>query len=133
MNDAIDTPKAGWRMKVAIFALAVSIFTVLWFAIAALGTKFGLWPWQVGLGQMTIGIGPGIAMVALGLAIVSQIIALIKAPRKQAFILALAATLIGAFCMFRLAGLGAIPAGSEADAVLERTPVVARSAAYSGS
>ncbi|NQY39387.1 MAG: DUF1499 domain-containing protein [Henriciella sp.] len=107
MNDAIDTPKAGWRMKVAIFALAVSIFTVLWFAIAALGTKFGLWPWQVGLGQMTIGIGPGIAMVALGLAIVSQIIALIKAPRKQAFILALAATLIGAFCMFRLAGLGA--------------------------
>ena len=61
MNAAVDTPKAGWRMKVAIFALAVSIFTVLWFAIAALGTKFGLWPWQVGLGQMTIGIGPGIA------------------------------------------------------------------------
>lgn len=107
MNDAVDTPKAGWRMKVAIFALAASIFTVLWFAIAALGTKFGLWPWQVGLGQMTIGIGPGIAMFALGLAIVSQVIALIKAPRKQAFILALAATLIAAFCMFRLAGLGA--------------------------
>ncbi|MEL6416454.1 MAG: hypothetical protein AAFQ15_16100, partial [Pseudomonadota bacterium] len=107
MNNAVDTPKAGWRMKVAIFALAVSIFTVLWFAIAALGTKFGLWPWQVGLGQMTIGIGPGIAMVALGLAIVSQIISLIKAPRKQAFILSLAATLIAAFCMFRLAGLGA--------------------------
>ena len=107
MNDAVDTPKAGWRMKVAIFALAVSIFTVLWFAVAALGTKFGLWPWQVGLGQMTIGIGPGIAMVALGLAIVSQIIALIKAPRKQSCILSLAATLIAAFCMFRLAGLGA--------------------------
>ena len=60
MNYAIDTPKAGWRMKVAIFALAVSIFTVRWFAIAALGTKFGLWPWQVGLGQMTLGIGRGI-------------------------------------------------------------------------
>ncbi|MFN3214228.1 MAG: DUF1499 domain-containing protein [Henriciella sp.] len=107
MSDAVDTPKAGWRMKVAIFALAVSIFTVLWFAIAALGTKFGLWPWQVGLGQMTIGIGPGIAMLALGLSIIAQVIALIKAPRKQAFILALAATLIAAFCMFRLAGLGA--------------------------
>ena len=107
MSDAVDTPKAGWRMKVAIFALAVSIFAVLWFAIAALGTKFGLWPWQVGLGQMTIGIGPGIAMLALGLSIIAQVIALIKAPRKQAFILALAATLIAAFCMFRLAGLGA--------------------------
>lgn len=107
MSDMVETPKAGWRMKVAIFALAVSIFAVLWFAIAALGTKFGLWPWQVGLGQMTIGIGPGIAMLALGLSIVAQVIALIKAPRKQAFILALGATLIAAFCMFRLAGLGA--------------------------
>lgn len=107
MSDMVETPKAGWRMKVAILALAVSIFAVLWFAIAALGTKFGLWPWQVGLGQMTIGIGPGIAMLALGLSIVAQVIALIKAPRKQAFILALGATLIAAFCMFRLAGLGA--------------------------
>ncbi|MEM9571530.1 MAG: DUF1499 domain-containing protein [Pseudomonadota bacterium] len=107
MSEAIDTPKAGWRMKVAVFSLAVSIFAVLWFAVAALGTKFGLWPWQVGLGQMTIGIGPGIAMLALGLSLVAQVIALIKAPRKQAFILALGATLIAAFCMFRLAGLGA--------------------------
>lgn len=107
MSDAVDTPKAGWRMKVAVFSLAVSIFAVLWFAVAALGTKFGLWPWQVGLGQMTIGIGPGIAMLALGLSLVAQVIALIKAPRKQAFILALGATLIAAFCMFRLAGLGA--------------------------
>ncbi|MEM7459210.1 MAG: DUF1499 domain-containing protein [Pseudomonadota bacterium] len=107
MSEAIDTPKAGWRMKVAIFALCVSIFAVLWFAVAALGTKFGLWPWQVGLGQMTIGIGPGIALFALGLSIVAQVIALIKAPRKQAFILALGATLIAAFCMFRLAGMGA--------------------------
>ncbi|MEM1147298.1 MAG: DUF1499 domain-containing protein [Pseudomonadota bacterium] len=107
MNEAVDAPKAGWRMKVAIFALAVSIFTVLWFAVAALGTKFGFWPWQVGLGQMTIGVGPGIAMLALGLSIIAQVIALIKAPRKQAFILALAATLIAAFCMFRLTALGA--------------------------
>ena len=91
----------------AVFALAVSIFAVLWFAVAALGTKFGLWPWQVGLGQMTIGIGPGIALMALAIAIIAQVIALIKAPRKQAFILALIATLIAAFCMFRLAGLGA--------------------------
>jgi len=106
MSEAIETPKAGWRMKVAIFALAVSIFTVLWFAVAALGTKFGLWPWQVGLGQMTIGIGPSIALFALGLSIVAQIIALIKAPRKQAFILALAATLLAAFSMLRLVGMG---------------------------
>jgi len=107
MNATADTPKAGWRMKVAIFALAVSIFTVLWFVIAALGTKFGLWPWQVGLGQMTISYGPGLALLAVGLGIVAQVIALIKAPRTQPFILSLAATLIAAFTMFRLVGMGA--------------------------
>ena len=107
MSEATETHKAGWRMKVAIFALALSIFTVLWFAVAALGTKFGFWPWQVGLGQMTIGIGPGIAMLAVAFAIIAQIIALIKAPRFQPFVLAFAALLVAAFCMFRLAGLGA--------------------------
>lgn len=65
MSDAIETPTAGWRMKVAIFALCAAIFTVLWFAVAAVGTKFGWWSWQVGLGQMTIGTGPKIALAAL--------------------------------------------------------------------
>lgn len=107
MSEVIETPKAGWRMKVAIFALCSAIFTVLWFAIAALGTKWGWWPWQIGLGQMTIGTGPMITMIALGISIIAQVIALIKAPRTQAFILALAATLLAAFCMFRLVGMGA--------------------------
>lgn len=107
MSDAIETPTAGWRMKVAIFALCAAIFTVLWFAVAAVGTKFGWWSWQVGLGQMTIGTGPKIALAALAVSIVAQVIALIKAPRKQAFIIALGATLIAAFTMFRLAGMGA--------------------------
>ncbi|MEO1304504.1 MAG: DUF1499 domain-containing protein [Pseudomonadota bacterium] len=107
MSDAVETPKAGWRMKVAIFSLALSVFTVLWFAVAALGTKFGFWPWQVGLGQMTIGVGPGIALLAVGVSIIAQIIAIIKAPRFQSFVLSFGALLIAAFCMFRLAGLGA--------------------------
>ncbi len=106
MSEAVDTPKAGWRMKVAIFALCAAIFTVLWFAIAALGTKWGWWPWQVGLGQMTIGTGPMIAVIAVIISIVAQVIALIKAPRTQPFILALAATLISAFCLLRLVGMG---------------------------
>ncbi len=107
MSEAIETPKAGWRMNVAIFALCAAIFSVLWFAVAALGTKWGWWPWQVGLGQMTIGTGPKIALAAIVVSVIAQVIALIKAPRKQAFILALAATLIAAFTLFRLAGMGA--------------------------
>lgn len=107
MSDVIETPTAGWRMKVAIFALCAAIFTVLWFTVAALGTKWGWWPWQVGLGQMTISTGPKIALAALAVSVIAQVIALIKAPRKQAFIIALGATLIAAFTMFRLAGMGA--------------------------
>ncbi|MEM9179612.1 MAG: DUF1499 domain-containing protein [Pseudomonadota bacterium] len=94
MSEVIDTPKAGWRMKVAIFALCVSIFTALWMTVAALGTKFGWWHYQVGLLQMTAGIGGPLAFFGFAFGIIAQIIALIKFPRKQAFIVALAATLI---------------------------------------
>lgn len=107
MSDTVQNESAGWRMKVAVFSLCVSIFAVLWFMVAALGTKFGLWPWQVGLGQMTVGMGQIIAPGAVILALVAQVIAMIKAPRKQAFIIALAATLIAAMLMFRLVGMGA--------------------------
>ncbi|MEL8055379.1 MAG: DUF1499 domain-containing protein [Pseudomonadota bacterium] len=100
-------PKAGWRMKVAAFALAAAIFTVLWFLIASLGTKWGWWSWQVGLGQMTLGTGPMIAMIALGLSVIAQVIAFIKAPRFQPFVIALIATLISAMMLFRLQGFGA--------------------------
>jgi len=111
MTDATSTPSAGWRMKFAAFSLAVSIFSVIWFMVAALGTRFGLWPYQVGLLQMTIGIGAKLAMLALGLGLVAQVMALIKYPRVQPMILALVATLIAAMGMFRLVGFGSL-AGS---------------------
>ncbi|MEM7492244.1 MAG: DUF1499 domain-containing protein [Pseudomonadota bacterium] len=107
MTDAEIPQSAGWRMKVAAFALAAAIFAVLWFLVASLGTKWGWWTWQVGLGQMTIGIGPMIAMLAVGVSVVAQLIALIKAPRFQPFIIALVATLISAMLLFRLQGFGA--------------------------
>lgn len=102
MTNTEVNPSAGWRMKVAAFSLAVSIFTALWFVIAALGTKFGLWTWQTGLLQMTGKIGAPLAFSALGLSLIAQVIALIKFPRKQAFIIALAATLLAAYSTGRL-------------------------------
>jgi len=102
MTETTANPSAGWRMKVAAFALAVSIFTALWFVVAALGTKFGLWPWQVGLSQMTLTIGLPLAFGATVLGFLAQGIALLKFPRKHAFIVALAAFLIGLACFGRL-------------------------------
>ncbi|RIJ14486.1 DUF1499 domain-containing protein [Henriciella mobilis] len=101
------TQSAGWRLKLSAVALGVSIFAVLWFAAAALGTKYGLWGWQFGLGKMTIGWGPIIAFGSAGLAVIALIIGFIKSPRTQPVILALGALLIGLMLVFRLVGFGA--------------------------
>ncbi len=103
-----ETPSAGWRMKVAAFALATSIFAVLWFLIAALGSKWGLWPWQVGLGQMTMRLGPPIVIMALGMSVIALTIALWKYPRFRPALIAGLAFLITALLGFRLFGLAKV-------------------------
>lgn len=108
MSDTVQS--AGWRLKLAGAALAISILAVLWFAAAALGSKYGLWGWQFGLGKMTIGWGQYVAFLAVGVSVIAIIVALIKSPRVQPFILALAAVLIAFMLLFRLAGFGATAA-----------------------
>lgn len=68
-----------WHTKLT---LALIVFLPLYFVIAALGTKVGIWDWKFGLGAMTIGGGP-ILLGLLGLAgLVSLIIGLVKKPRR---------------------------------------------------
>ena len=105
MSDTMN--KGGWRLTVAGVALGVSIFTVLWFAAAALGSKFGLWGWQFALGTLVMQWGKWLTFLALGLSVIAMIVALIKAPRFQPGLLALAALLIALMVFFRLAGFGA--------------------------
>lgn len=97
---------AGWRGKFAGFALALSLFAILWFAAAAVGTKLGLWNWQFGLGVMTITWGPLLLMAAAGISLLAVIVSLIKSPRKQAFMLAFAALLISGLAFGRVAAFG---------------------------
>jgi len=104
MSNAESQPSAGWRIYATAFALAVSVFTLLWFIVAALGTRFGFWPYQVGLSQMTFGLGVQLAWLSVALGGIGIILSLIQAPRKQPFILALAAVLIGGLMLGRLAG-----------------------------
>jgi uncharacterized protein DUF1499 len=106
MDTTEQTQDAGWRGMVAKASLALSIFTILWFIIAALGTKLGLWNWQVGLGLMTINWGLKLIFVALGVSVIAVILSLIKAPRKRAFILAFASLLIAGLSFGRVAAFG---------------------------
>jgi uncharacterized protein (DUF1499 family) len=106
-DTAAKPQSAGWRGKFAAFALGLSIFAVLWFVAAAVGTKLGLWNWQFGLGVMTITWGPMLLMAAAGISVLAVIIALIKSPRKQALMLAVAALLISGLAFGRVAAFGA--------------------------
>lgn len=101
-----DTQDAGWRGTLAKGALGLSLFAVLWFVAAALGVKFGLWGWKFGLGKMTADWGPKLLMLAIGVSVIALIISLIQAPRKRAFILALAALLISGLSMGRVLAFG---------------------------
>jgi fatty-acyl-CoA synthase len=110
MTDVTNAPAqtAGWRGKFAGFALALAIFSILWFAAAAVGTKLGLWNWQFGLGVMIGNIATGFGRFVIGVAVITSVLAvvisLVASPRKQPFMLALAAVLISGLLGFRWFG-----------------------------
>lgn len=105
MSEAIEDQSGGMRGKISLAALIFSIFGVVWFAAAALGSKYGLWDWQFGLLKMTIGWGPIVAVGAFGLSVIAIISALVKAPRKRPLMLAIGAALIAGLLLGRLNGL----------------------------
>lgn len=87
------------KLPLGRIALTVSVLLPAYFMVAALGVKFGLWPWQVGLGVMIVAAGLPILGIALILALVALILSLVRKP-KGAWLSALMALLIP------VAGLG---------------------------
>lgn len=81
-----------WHSKLV---LALAVFLPLFFIIAALGTKLGVWDWKFGLGVLTIGGGP-LLMGALALAgLVSLVIGVVKQPRRMVVIAIAVTALFG--------------------------------------
>ncbi|MCI4644727.1 MAG: DUF1499 domain-containing protein [Hyphomonadaceae bacterium] len=95
---ASTVQSAGWRGKLAGIALGWSLFSVAWFAMAALGSRIGLWDWRFGLGQMQGNVGAGlgrwILLISAILAVAGLIAALLKSPRTRPTMLAIAAIMI---------------------------------------
>ncbi|GBF58876.1 hypothetical protein PbB2_02565 [Candidatus Phycosocius bacilliformis] len=70
------------RNIVLVIGVALAIFLPIWVVVAALGTKFGLWPWTIGLVRMIGGIGvPLIGVLILVTFIASLLVIFIK-PRS---------------------------------------------------
>lgn len=93
-----------WHTKIVLALLA---FLPLYFAIAALGTKFGVFGWQTGLMALTLGGGVILLGIVALAALVSLILAVCAKPRSHGL---MAAAIIGllvpaaAFVMFLSAG-----------------------------
>lgn len=93
-----------WHTKIVLALLA---FLPLYFAVAALGTKFGIWGWQTGLLALTMGGGVILLGVVAVAAVISLIFAIRAKPRRNGV---LAAAIIGllvpgaVFVMFTATG-----------------------------
>ena len=87
------------KRKFSRAALIVSLLLPVYFAVAALGVKFGLWDWRLGLGTLIVTWGPRLLIGALVLAAVALLVCLVRPPR-QGVVAAVVALLIPA------AGLG---------------------------
>lgn len=78
-------------------ALAAAVVVPVWFAVAALGSRFGLWPWRFGLGTMIGQLGPIVLGIAGVLAVLALVMTLLVKPRRGiiAALMALAVPLAG--------------------------------------
>lgn len=83
------------RSKFAGIALTLSLLVPVWFLVSALGVKFGLWSWRIGLGVLIIQWGPRLLLAAAVIALVALILVLIRRPRA-AWAAALVALIIPA-------------------------------------
>lgn len=87
------------KIKTYVLKLAIglTVFTPVFFVIAALGTKIGLWGWRFGFGKLTVGYGPKLMMLTFAVALIALVLAFAIKPRKDWLIalLCLAVPIIG--------------------------------------
>jgi len=78
-------------------AIGLALFTPVFFIIAALGTKIGLWGWRFGFGKLTVGFGPKLMMLTFAVALLALVLAFVIKPRKDWLIavLCLAVPIVG--------------------------------------
>jgi len=72
-------------------AAGLAIFTPVFFAIAALGTKIGLWGWKFGLLTMTRNIGVKLMLLTFLVAFIALALSVIVKPRTKSWVIALLA------------------------------------------
>lgn len=90
--------------QVARIALAGALLLPLYFMAVALGTKFGLWGWRIGLSTLTAKVGPILLGIVALVALVALVWCLARPPRKGWW-MALVALLVPAVAIVTLGGV----------------------------
>ncbi|OYU77145.1 MAG: hypothetical protein CFE32_06975 [Alphaproteobacteria bacterium PA3] len=70
------------RNIVLMIGVALAIFVPIWFMVAALGTKFGLWPWTIGLVKMIGGMGVPLIGILIVLTFITSLLVVFIKPRS---------------------------------------------------
>ncbi|MDQ0464306.1 fatty-acyl-CoA synthase [Caulobacter ginsengisoli] len=63
-------------------ALILSLLLPVYFIVAALGTKFGLFNWRIGFGLLVYVLGKFVLFGVLGFALIALVLALVVSPRR---------------------------------------------------
>lgn len=92
-NPASHSKRQEVRRWVLAVALILAILCPLYFMIAALGTRFGLWSWQFSLGTLIRNVGPNLLIACLLAGVAALLSAAIIKPRRG-FVVAIVAILI---------------------------------------
>lgn len=66
------------------FAFVLSLLVPVYFVVAALGVKYGLWGWKFGLGTLVVEWGPRLLIASFVLGVLALLAALIRRPRRGA-------------------------------------------------
>lgn len=99
-----------WHTKLL---LALMAFVPLYFMVAALGTKVGIWDWKLGLMTLTLGGG----MILLGIAALAALVSLVlnvrAKPRRNGLVgVAIVGLLVPAAALAVFMGMGGKAAGN---------------------
>lgn len=70
------------RSRLARGILILALLLPVYFAVAALGARFGMFDWQLGLGTLIIKWGPRLLIGVLVIALAIFVATLVKAPRR---------------------------------------------------
>lgn len=113
-SNAKPSKRQSIRKWILRLAVALAIITPIWFMLAALGSKWGLWDWTIGLGKMTFQMGPKLLMLTLAMGVVALLSTFMVKPRKG----------LGAAALAILVGAGGLFFAGSVKAKADRLPYI---------